>query len=186
MKELSVGSAVVFMKIGTHAQEPLELIIERKRKELRAAGVSFWGYGGNTCHPGSFVRPFAESHARGGRTVHLVMQKMTSRHVADPQIAREYSEDSVIWRPIPRHVEVRGSTYALVLGALEEVDFSLDLNSLQVARGKSLGRSGTEYLRGHVDKGCFEIGPRRGETPEQNIRISLVGKLVEPYAVFLR
>jgi hypothetical protein len=95
------GSGLIFMKIGTHAQEPLEQIIERKRRELDRAGRIFWGYGGNTCHPLTLVRPFASAHAAAGKTIHLVMQRMASRHFAEPELAEEYSDDGIDWRPIP-------------------------------------------------------------------------------------
>jgi hypothetical protein len=79
MQDLIRGSGLIFMKIGTHAQEPLERIIERKRRELSSAGKILWGYGGTTCHPTRSVRPFVSAQAEAGRTVNLVMQKMTSR-----------------------------------------------------------------------------------------------------------
>ena len=44
------GTGILFMKVGTHANEPLADIITRKKKEIQDAGCSFWGYGGNTCH----------------------------------------------------------------------------------------------------------------------------------------
>ena len=47
------------MKVGTHASEELSDIIGRKRAEIEAEGMAFWGYGGGTCHPSTMVRPFA-------------------------------------------------------------------------------------------------------------------------------
>ena len=185
MKTFPEGSPVIFMKVGTHAQEPLELIVERKRRELKDAGMIFWGYGGNTCHPQTFVRPFAMEHAEAGRAVQLVMQKMSSKHSADPVLAKEYSEDGVVWRSVPKGIQVRGSTYAMVLGSLEEDDFRLDLGSIRVAYGKSRGLLGSEYLRGHVDKGCFEVVASSGPASNR-VQIELVAKVVDPYAVFLR
>ena len=61
------GAGVLYMKVGTHAQESLEDIVERKSREIREAGYGMWGYGGNTCHPSTMVQPFArEFQARGG------------------------------------------------------------------------------------------------------------------------
>jgi hypothetical protein len=81
------------------------------------------------------VRPSVSAHAEAGRTVNLVMQKMTSRQFAEPDLAEEYSEDGVNWRPVPRGVEVRGSRYAMVLGTLKDEDVFLNLNALQVWDG---------------------------------------------------
>jgi|SRR5208282_567002 len=186
MHKFPKGSPLIFMKVGTHAQEPLDLIVERKRRELKDAGQIFWGYGGNTCHPQTFVHQFVSKHAEAGRDVHLVMQKMTSQHFADPLLAKEYSNDGVVWKPVPKGIQVRGSKFAMVLESLEEADFPLDLGSIRVACGNSQGRLGTDYLRGHVDKGCFEVAAVSTGVSDSSVQIGLVGKLAEPYAVFLR
>src|SRR5438477_290714 len=49
----------LFMKVGNHANETWEQILERKRKEYDRTGRTFWGYGGTTCHPLGVVQPFA-------------------------------------------------------------------------------------------------------------------------------
>jgi hypothetical protein len=188
MTQLATGAGLIFMKIGVHAQEPLEQIIARKRKELGDAGKIFWGYGGNTCHPLSFVRPFATEHAAAGKPIILVMHKMESHHFAEPELAKSYSDDGVDWHPIPKGIHVRGSRYAMVLGSLEEEEFDLDIERIRVARGMSRGLTGADYLRGHVDKGCFEvIEPITNQAvSDHRIRIGLTGILVPPYAVLLR
>ena len=55
------GDGILFMKVGVHARESLEDIIERKDKEIRDAGYALWGYGGSTCHPSTMVQPFGEA-----------------------------------------------------------------------------------------------------------------------------
>lgn len=184
---LRPGHGLVFMKVGTHARETLPDIIARKRRELDKAGVIFWGYGGNTCHPLTFVQPFAKNHAAAGEDVFLIMEKMDSRHFAEPEVAKDYSDDGVTWHDVPKGVEVRGSRYAMVLGSLEEKEFDVDLTALSVASGASRGRTAFQYLKGRVDKGCFDVLDS-GHVPEPNQtkRISLVARLKAPYAVFLR
>ncbi len=192
MQDFSRGSGLIFMKVGTHAREPLEQIIERKRRELNRAGKIFWGYGGTTCHPTRTVRPFAAAHAEVGRTVTLVMQKMTSRQFAEPDLAKEYSQDGVNWRPIPRGIEVRGSRYAMVLGSLEDENVLLDLDALRVWDGRCRGNLASQYLRGHVDKACLEVLENPFLTQDgraldrRHVAIGLTALVVEPYAVFLR
>ena len=54
------GSGVLFMKVGTHAQEKLEEIIRRKSREIEETGYGMWGYGGkhlSSQFHGSTVRP---------------------------------------------------------------------------------------------------------------------------------
>ncbi len=180
---INPGDAVIFMKVGTHASEGLEAIIERKRREIDEAGFSMWGYGGNTCHPRTMVQPFARTHAAEGRRIVLVMEPMTSRHFAEPLRAAEYSIDGRAWAPVPGPIKVLGSRYALCLGNLEEVETSLSLADTRVAVGTSTGRTGSDYIKGHVDKACLEVVASTGEDARP---IGLIAEVIEPYAVLLR
>jgi hypothetical protein len=87
------GAGVLYMKVGTHANEPLDEIIERKQAEIDAAGFALWGYGGNTCHPTTMVQPFARDFELRGETIHLVMHPMVSNHFAVTTRAEEMSTD---------------------------------------------------------------------------------------------
>ena len=73
------GAGLLYMKVGTHAQESLADIIARKTKEIERAGFGLWGYGGNTCHPSSMVQPFVEALAEKGEPIRLVMEEITLR-----------------------------------------------------------------------------------------------------------
>ncbi len=184
------GAGVLFMKVGTHAQESLADIIARKRQEIDTVGYAMWGYGGNTCHPGTMVQPFARAFAEREEPIHLVMEEMDSKHAADPLCAAEASVDGLKWEAIPEAIEVRGSRYALVIRDLRAVDFSLPLNQTVVPVGPSSGRLGSRYINGRVDKACLEFLAQPELTNEDaerfQRRINLVAELVDPYAVFLR
>lgn len=190
MNELiRLGEGLLFMKIGSHAQEGLAEIIARKSEEIRQTGYGMWGYGGNTCHPTSMVQPFAQSFAERGRTIHLVMEEMSSNHRAEPLSAAEYSADGLKWDAIPETIDVRGSRYALVIEKLREEKFDLLLDQTRVPVGPSAGRLGSRYLQGRVDKACLEVA-ERPEVPNEGeprvVQISLVAELRQPFAVFLR
>lgn len=181
------GDGIVFMKVGTHAREPLADIIARKRKEIDDAGYALWGYGGNTCHPLTSVQPFARDFARRESVIYLVMEPMESKHFAIPERADEFSIDGVSWHEIPAEINVCGSRYALAIDSLDEDDFDLSLGETRVAVGNSLGRSGDRYIRGRVDKACLEVIDDPASTDEtQLVHIGLVARLIEPYAVLLR
>ena len=182
------GAGVLFMKVGTHAQEKLEDIIRRKSREIEDTGYGMWGYGGNTCHPGSMVQPFAQRFAERGQTIHLIMEAMDSNHFAEPLSAAEFSADGRKWQEIPETIEVRGSRYALIIKSLHEVEFNLPLNQTRVPVGPSTGRFGSGYVNGRVDKACLEVLPESQGTSEPKAKrpISLVAELKSPYAVFLR
>ncbi len=181
------GAGILFMKVGTHAQESLDDIIERKRKEIQDTGFALWGYGGNTCHPLTMVQPFARDVVDQNGAIYLCMEPMTSKHFAVPQRAERYSKDGAKWEPIPRTINVRGSRFALAIGNLDEEDFFLPLAQTEVAIGVSRGRPGDRYISGRVDKGCLRVleQPIAGEEP-RDVHIGLSAKLVEPYAVLLR
>lgn len=183
------GAGLLFMKVGTHAQETLEVIIARKTKEISDTGYAMWGYGGNTCHPRTMVQPFAEDLASREQPIVLCMQAMESKHFAEPLRANEFSPDGINWQLIPPTIHVLGSRYALVIKDLRLEEHNLPLNQTKVAVGNSRGRLGSRYIQGRVDKACLEVidEPERTNDPETSlIKIDLVAELAEPYAVFLR
>lgn len=182
-------AGLIFMKVGLHAQESIEDIVNRKQREFEETGSIFWGYGGNTCHPLTMVQPFAKEVEGSGNQVLIVMQKMNSRHAAPPEIAKKYSDDGVNWQPIPKGIEVRGSRYALVLDELRVEEFELPLSKLQVGVGPNRGRKGDQYLVGQVDKGCFLHTPQQVSVAQDKqvlTPIGLIARVKAPYAVLLK
>jgi hypothetical protein len=184
------GQGLLYMKVGTHAGESLEDIIVRKTKEIDDAGLAFWGYGGNTCHPQTMVQPFASKYERQGGVIYLCMQPMESKHFAEQIRADEYSIDGVHWEPIHENINVLGSRYALLIKRLRRQEFELSLDRTRVAIGNSQGAVGSRYVSGRVDKACLEITNEPILPPEgegvRTVHIGLVAELVKPYAVYVR
>lgn len=186
---LQPGSGIIFMKVGTHAQESLEDIIARKTREIDVAGFAMWGYGGNTCHPTSMVQPFAAEMATRKLPIYLCMQPMQSSHWAMPAPAREYSIDGVNWTDIPSGIEVRGSKFALMIKGLRKEEHVLRLAQTKVAVGPNQGRLGSRYIEGRVDKACLEVlaePERTNEAQQKTVEIGLVADVVPPFAVFVK
>lgn len=184
---LANGEAFIYMKVGVHAKESLESILLRKRKEIEDAGVSFWGYGGNTCHPLTAVQPFAKEVTEHGATIRLLMQEINSNHFADQVRAEMYSEDGVKWKEVHKSINVLGSRYALVLGDLETVDLKVELAKTKVGIGRLAGIPGSEYLRGRVDKACLIYSPTATVAAEPDlVSLGLSARLVPPYAVIMK
>jgi len=175
------------MKVGTHAGETLENIIERKTREIEEAGIALWGYGGGTCHPQTMVQPFAKEYERRGGTIYLCMEPMISNHFAEPVRADQYSVDGLSWIDIHESINVLGSRYALVIQDLRREDFELPLERTRVALGNSMGARGSRYISGRVDKACLEIAEETVPgVPERSVHIGLVANIVKPYAVYVR
>jgi hypothetical protein len=185
----SLPDGFIFMKVGDHAGESFEEILYRKRREIEVAGRSFWGYGGTTLHPIHSVQPFARLRVKEAGGVYLVMEPMQSKAMPSVLPAQEFSVDAIKWEPIPDGISVTGSRYALVLDEIQAGDLVFPTNEYEVAIGRSQGREASQYLRGHVDKGCFVR--RRGvivTTPGDSSqrKIGFTAKLADPYAVLLR
>ena len=186
MEELHPGDPFLYMKVGVHASETLEDILIRKRKEIKDAGVAFWGYGGNTCHPIQAVQPFVREQTDKGLTVRLLMQEINSRHFAEPVPATHYSADGVTWLKVPKGVNVLGSRYALVLSTLDAIDLPVSLEDSIVGVGKRIGSPGAKYIRGHVDKACLVYQPTQHPAPPQQVHLKLSARMADPYAVLLK
>jgi hypothetical protein len=180
---------ILFMKVGTHAKESLEDIIARKTAEIEKAGVAFWGYGGNTCHPQGMVQPFAKAFEEKGGAIYLCMEEMESKHFAEPLRADQYSVDGTTWEDINPAINVLGSRFALVIEDLHSEHLVLPLARTQVAVGNSRGRLGSKYIKGRVDKACLAIDSALTQPiapDEPQVEIGLVAKIVKPYAVYVR
>ena len=132
---LRPGQGLLYMKVGTHAQEPLEKIIARKTKEIERAGLAFWGYGGNTCHPQTMVQPFAKSYQQRGGVIYLCMQPMESKHFAEVIRAEEFSVDGLKWERIHPEITVLGSRYALAIKNLRVENSKLMMMSTHLSSG---------------------------------------------------
>lgn len=188
--KIELPEKFLFMKVGDHAAESWEQILERKRREYEEAGQIFWGYGGNACHPINQIQPFAKLALKELDDVVLVMEYIRSN--ADPDIvpATEYSKDGVVWEPIPKGIKVTGSRYALVLDEIQPGDLDISLNMFEVAVGPSAGKPAEAYLQGRTDKACFVKSrePRLVNAPPEKLirKANFVAKLKDPYAVVLR
>ncbi len=185
---LKAGQGLLYMKVGTHAQESLGEIIARKTKEIEQAGFALWGYGGATCHPQTMVQPFARSFEQRGQIIYLCMQPMESHHFAEPIRATEYSINGIDWTPIHPAINVRGSRYALAIKNLRKEELDLPLGKTKVALGNSMGSIGARYIAGRVDKACLETTEEIADAPglEPRVHIGLVAEIVNPYAVYVR
>ena len=180
-------SGLLFMKVGLHAGETFEDILLRKKREYETAGAIFWGYGGGTCHPTRCVQPFARIKVEEGEKILIVMEEIDSRHPPSTMVAKEYSADGIIWQPIPKGIEVRGSRYAVVLNELHVGDLDIDLTEYEVGAGPSTGKPAGKFIAGRVDKACIVKSAVQAPSVQPLVKkIQHYAELQAPYAVFTR
>ena len=180
------NSGLVFMKVGIHDGEEFQQILERKHQEIETAGVSFWGYGGGTCHPSNQVQPFSRSKIEEGAEMFLIMEEIKSHHAHTGKTAREFSVDGLNWKEMPNGIVVTGSRYALVLGELQEGDLDVDISHYHVGYGPSRGKFASDYIQGRVDKACISRSETTSPGEDTIKHISHIAKLTDPFAVFVR
>jgi hypothetical protein len=187
--KLKLPNKFLFMKVGNHAGETWDQILARKRKEYEKTGMIFWGYGGSACHPISQVQPFARLTIKEEGNVKLVMQPIKSNSDQDEAEATEFSEDGMVWKPIPKGIHVTGSRYALVLDEIKVGDLDLYLDEFEVGIGPSTGKVAEKYLTGRTDKGCLVkrsdiTEPGEGERKVR--KVQFMADLKAPFGVLLR
>jgi hypothetical protein len=184
----TLPEAFLYMKVGNHAGERFEAILERKSKEREQAGRTFWGYGGTACHPLMQVQPFARLYVKTQGRIYLLMEPVDSRADPDIEPAKEFSADGAAWHPIPKGIQVTGSRYAVVLDDIQPIDIEVALDQFTVGVGPSRGKSAMEYLQGRIDKGCLVRSPEPVEAKDPPLRkqLKFAAKMIEPYAVLLR
>ena len=187
--EFHPPQAFIFMRVGSHAGESFETILERKQRELQDAGRIFWGYGGTTLHPIKHVQPFAKLWVQKEGQINILMEPIDSH--ADPDVlpANEFSIDGIAWKPIPQGIVVTGSRYAIVLDEIKPGELNLNLGEFEVGIGPSRSRNAAGYVRGRVDKGCFVASQPEIDLPVVQPKPTTIGfqaRLIDPYAVMLR
>lgn len=178
--------AFIFMKVGNHAGENFDAILERKNRERERAGRIFWGYGGTACHPLMQVQPFSRLYVRKQGCIYLFMEPIDSRAVPDVEPAREYSDDGATWHPLPKGISVIGSRYAFVLDEVTASEIEINFENYVVGIGRSRGRNAADYLQGRVDKACLASSPLPPSVPSLKKPIKFVAKFSKPYSVLLR
>lgn len=174
------------MKVGNHAGETWEQILERKNKEFMRTGSVFWGYGGTACHPIQQVRPFALSQAERNGSIHLLMNFVKSNFGIDTLRAKEYSIDGVNWENIPDGINVTGSRYALILDEIKPGDFDLDMNKYSVGIGPNRDKIAAEYLQGRTDKACLIPNHNNAISEPALRKVDFIAQLKMPFAAMLR
>lgn len=168
---------IVFMKYGTHANEPPDRILENKVNEISLCGRTFWGYGGNVCHPVNQLQPFIKKNAELGEKTYLVLCRIASTWKGNTERANFYSFNNVDWIPLPSENVVTGSKYAVICNSFELCDFAIDLSFYRVPVGNSSGHLLSNYIAGRNTKGCGTLHFPESVTPSKVFHISAIAEI---------
>ena len=188
--ELKAGQCLLYMKVGTHAQESLDHIIARKRKEIEDAG--FAHFGDTEEHlliprrNGSAV--CKRLRARGG-TIYLCMEEMDSNHLACRSPPMNTSADGVVWDAHSSGNHSSGFAIRISNQGSATLGIRIAADDIRARSDrKSRGTIGAKYIAGRVDKACLEVTELPAPAAETRSvkKIGLVARIVDPYAVYLR
>lgn len=168
---------IIIMKYGVHAQEDVQNIIIRKKREYDETGKVFWGYNGVLCNPGTQILPFLEENQKKSEETYLLLVRTFSDYNGEGYIGEKFSYDKKVWKEIPKGINVIGSKYAIVCDDLIECNYKICLNNYRIAVGKSFQKPLQEYFRGRVDKACAFYNANADLTNQTIVNVSFYSKV---------
>jgi hypothetical protein len=189
LDEARKASQCVISVMGPHAGEDASAILERKVADCEVVGRTFWVAKSakarppqvqTLCSAGPSYVIFVEPAGPGG-----------TRPTMESESAAEFSQDRVVWRPLPRGInpvtgQMDDSAVALVLGGLTtDVEGTVDLWGY--ADGSDLSKP-IKFILGQSTvcavKKDMSAHPQRMKSRFRSA--VAVARLVEPYCVWVR
>ncbi len=189
IEQAFLSSNCVISIIGSHAGEDIDVIFDRKKKDIEKVGYTFWLTRSYRAHP-IIVQ---EMCCNGLSYVFFVSASTNngSRATLLSESAKSYSSDGDIWNVLPEGIgpvtgKISSSSYALVLDQIEIIDrHAFDLwkyasfenceKPVKFALGSSTLCAIKKDISSCVDK-----------TKSRFRNVVAVGKLKLPYCVFLK
>lgn len=175
---------IIFMKYGVHAKDTPQIILNNKINEVSSCGQTFWGYGGNLCHPLTQVQPFIHANQKRGEKTYLLLSKINSVWNGSSARSIFYSYDNKKWIPIPEENIVTGARYALICNSFDLCEFDIDLSLYYVPLGNAKGRLLSDYIYGRVSKACGTFRFKKDFDATKEYHISAIAEIES--AVFVQ
>ena len=183
----------VISVIGPHAEETTTAILDRKIKDIRIAGLTFWLIKSRQAKPKMVQQICLEAHTKNAKC-YCVLIEPSSKYSVSPTkehcYAKEYSKDGVVWHPLPKELspvtgKIDNASYALVFKQLKLVTDYIDLwqyadffnrnDPVRIIRGSSTVCAIRKSLSNDADKIKSHIR-----------RVVAIGELCDPFCVYLR
>jgi len=185
---------VVISIMGSHAGESEEEIFERKRREIKNTGKSFWLYKSYSAKP-DIVQDLCEEALKEERNTPIcIFIQTSSKNGARPTIQadrmQEFSIDQKSWKKIPAGIVVTGSSrnaFIMVFNELELVGDNQYLDLWDYSLFKSPGKA-VKMILGASTACCLKKSSKKDSNKmKSNIRkIIAIGKLTYPFASWTR
>lgn len=180
---------IIISVMGEHAGESVDKIFSRKQQEIIDTGKSFWLIRSNIAKTET-IQKIGKCASEENIDLFCIFIEASTKKGAMPTIndemAQEYSNDKIEWKQIPNGIKVTGditkNSTGIVFGSLDvfkNLQKEIDLWNYSYF----LNNSPTQLKIGASTICCIKnycIGMKSHKR-----KILAVGKLVEPYAVFL-
>lgn len=195
MDEYTENKYAIISIIGPHAGECEEEIFARKIMDSKKFGRTFWLVRSWQDKP-DIVQAFCTQAQNEDQKVHCIFIEPSSRGGATPTktstLAKQYSKDNVNWLELPNGLssvtgKIDGSAYALVFDNLDLQETLLDLWNYASSETTSEPvkiRQGASTICA-IKKDMSAI-PETNKIKSRYRRIVAVGRLCDPYGVWLR
>lgn len=174
--------SVVIGVVGDHANETLRDILDRKIRDVRSCGKTFWVVKSWQAPPDSIQRLGKKFH-----DVPVYFVNGGAKPTKSASLLKEFSSDNREWSTLPNGigpVSGRGSSHALVLSELEWVGDEEQLDLWQFANFENPSAAIKTY-RGGSTVCAIRKEIRTGMVSRWR-RLIAKGRLKSPYAVWMR
>lgn len=179
---------LVISVVGTHAGESLEQIFERKKKEIKKVGYTYWLYKSHSAKPDT-LQKLAKSGKNNLDCFFISASgKSGARPTKEQSVSKYFSNDGKQWQKIPNDILVTGSSkcaFALVLKEINLVKKDINLwnySNFEDPNSPVRIRLGDSTLA--VVKKSSTLHP---DKMTSNVRkIIAVGRLTSPFSVWLK
>lgn len=183
---------VIFSVIGSHAGESKQEIFGRKIEDINRVGYTFWLYKSNQTKP-NIVQDFCKRAKKESENIFCFFIEPSSSGGAKPTkisvSARSYSVDNKEWSILPKSLssvtgEINKGAYALIFDSLKQIDNEVNLwEYADFLTEKAIKiRLGNSTLCA-VRKNTAE---EKDRIKSPNRKIIAIGKLFEPYCIWLK
>ncbi len=184
---------VVISVIGPHAGDSEEEILDKKGKEIKDIGKSFWLHKSYNAKP-NIVQDFCEKALKERSIPVCIFIKASSENGARPtkqdDKMREFSLDKKCWEKIPLRIIVTGSSknaFIMIFNKLDIIKKEQYLNLLDYSLFKSPGKA-VRMGRGASTVCCVKESSNDDPNKMKSNRrkIVAIGEFFHPFTAWVR